>query len=402
MPDLERVQKYFPSVLPTKSTSTIQELVTDITTDYVVGSSRSLLEGIAGKVIAASKESSSSRALELIKEAQEEYQRGNIDLRNALSPPESEDLTESNFIDKYLNRYYGRRDEGKFFGIPFPWETITNQTGGMHPGDLSVIVARTGVGKTYALICTAVHAFLTGASVLVYSGEMSVQDIMDRVVAFLAKIPYSNLRRGTLSPRQEDELKNALNHVKNMPNFLKVLGSGQDMGGASVSSLRGHIMANNPDIVLIDGAYLLDDDKGSKDKYVKAGNIVRDIKRACLADKVPILISWQNNRKGKDESADTDSLALTDDLGQDSTTILRLFQTQDMKLQKRMRIQVLKGRETPTFSLETMWDFNNMNMVEELGVEGLDIEDESEYFSDVTQAEIYNEPPEINEFPEFA
>jgi replicative DNA helicase len=67
-------------------------------------------------------------------------------------------------------------------------------TAGLEPGDLAVIAARPGMGKTSLLVSIAAHV-AKAAAVAVFSAEMPAQQLMRRCVALLGGISQTKLRR---------------------------------------------------------------------------------------------------------------------------------------------------------------------------------------------------------------
>lgn len=223
------------------------------------------------------------------------------------------------------------------------------------------------VHNTYELVACA-DAILADsnkpATVLIESNELKVDSMMDRTAAKIACLPYSNVRKGNLSDIELEDLANVLKNIKATGHNLVISGNNSTMGGSGIAAVESRIIKYKPDIVLIDGAYLMDDDLNGRDKYIRAGNIARGLKKLAKRRNVPILITWQLNRKGAGESVDTENIGLSDDLGQDASIVMALYQTEDMKARKQMLIKVIKSRDSGTFDINAKWDFDTMDFSE--------------------------------------
>jgi replicative DNA helicase len=87
------------------------------------------------------------------------------------------------------------RDATQQEGIPYGLGALDRITGGMYPGEITVIGARNGVGKTSQLIQTAINCCRAGIPVDVFSLEMSRGALMRRIWAVEAKVAARVLRR---------------------------------------------------------------------------------------------------------------------------------------------------------------------------------------------------------------
>ncbi len=99
----------------------------------------------------------------------------------------SEDLVRELIDD--LDR---RRDHQ--VGLTIGLEDFDRLTGGLEPGDLVVIAARPGMGKT-SLLVTVSAEIAKASPAAVFSAEMPAQQLMRRCVALLGRISQTRLRR---------------------------------------------------------------------------------------------------------------------------------------------------------------------------------------------------------------
>lgn len=89
-----------------------------------------------------------------------------------------------------------KRAEGKGAGVPFGLRSLDEKTGGMMPGDLIAVGARTGHGKT-AFAAEIIRR--SSVPVLVFSLEMSRAELGERKIAREAQVDTVNLRKARLS-----------------------------------------------------------------------------------------------------------------------------------------------------------------------------------------------------------
>lgn len=268
----------------------------------------------------------------------------------------------STFVDDFKKDYALRQETG-LAGIPFPWPTANQLTGGIEDGDIIAITGRPGTKKTTILVDWATFFWQAcGLKVLFVSNELTLTSLAYREVARVCNIDYGKLR--TAQFEDFDSIEASLRALVDVPGGLIVTGSDDDMGAGGVAFVESKVVKHRPDVILIDGAYLLDDDLGAKDKYQRAGNIVRSLKTLNKRRQIPIVITWQLNRGAQHGNATTANIGLTDVLSADASYIIALEQTADMEELREMIANAIKTRNSGSFSLRLNADFRTMDFTE--------------------------------------
>lgn len=256
---------------------------------------------------------------------------------------------------KRLEAYYGRRDSGGITGMPTGIKPLDEMLGGLQPTDLMTIAGFTGTGKTWSEVIIGVGVAKIGFKVLFITREMGTDQLMKRVDAVYAGISYGDFNRGKLSPQQEAKLQEYYARVEGDEsiNFIVELATG---GVANISSL---VDKHDPDLVLIDGAYLLTDDEDDDDHRAVV-RIWRAIKQnICLGKKKPVIVTSQI----KDgEKTSLGKLAFAKALANECDQVIALEQDETMKADKEMKWKPLKLRDADMRSwFITCWDWDAMN-----------------------------------------
>ncbi|MFE6713978.1 replicative DNA helicase [Streptomyces sp. NPDC057695] len=99
--------------------------------------------------------------------------------------------------DIYLD-YVAELEEiqnGRQMGLPYGISDLDAVTSGMRPGNVTVIAAQSGVGKSTLALNAAVAAAKAGAKVMFSSLEMSAAELMHKIVAAEGSIPMHHLTR---------------------------------------------------------------------------------------------------------------------------------------------------------------------------------------------------------------
>lgn len=92
--------------------------------------------------------------------------------------------------------------------------------GGFRPGDLLIVAARPGMGKTAFLVNSALKAGKAGVSSIIFEHEMSKQALIERMLAIECDIPVIDIRLGKLSQEKVDRIKQALVDFKSLPIYV--------------------------------------------------------------------------------------------------------------------------------------------------------------------------------------
>jgi replicative DNA helicase len=189
-------------------------------------------------------------------------------------------------------------------GVPWPWEKLNEVTLGVQRGEVVYFYARPKAGKTWLLVKSAVHAFKMGRRPLLISKEMPTDQIRRRVHACFTGVDYNAVRTGRLSPKDEKHYFEDLEAFSENDPFI-LSGDDEDKGG--VMSVTAKIKEYDPDIVFLDGVYLMHDDRTNKrtSDWQGIAHITQDLKRMAKQLNIPVVGTTQANRaaeKTKGES----------------------------------------------------------------------------------------------------
>ncbi len=165
--------------------------------------------------------------------------------------------------------------------------------GGLYAGEMVIVGARPGMGKTTLVMNIANNAAVS-QRVLVCSAEMTVEGITDRDVASVLGVPINEIRRGgydeeTYCRITGEGLKTLIDrhlyfYYEEPLTTTKILQAGVNM------QLRHGL-----DLIVVDFLGLLDDDFGNS-QYERIGYISRKLKQIAMKLDVPILVAHQLNR----------------------------------------------------------------------------------------------------------
>lgn len=239
----------------------------------------------------------------------------------------------STAIDEMWQRYQNTKNGIGVSSLFWPWEALNAQTLGIQDDDYIVLYGRPKSMKSFVLSAMAACCYDQGKNVLVYTKEMPAWQLFRRVGGFVAKLPYNELRLGKMSDEDEHKFRELYTMVKQQAyqsagrhNMVCISGRGAPAGQDSMSWVRGKIEKYKPDIVFIDGLYLMSaDGKPGKD-HERVASISRAGRQMVLETHIPLVATMQANRSAaKHQNAELDEIAFSDAIGQDATAAIRVI-----------------------------------------------------------------------------
>lgn len=263
-----------------------------------------------------------------------------------------------------LDRYDMRAENtDELLGIPTGFKTIDLATSGWQRKQLVTVIATPKIGKSTLAMRMALHAWQAGYRVLFLSFEMSNDEQEARHDAMISGIPHKEYMRGKLDRNQYSLLERALTATEGMHPFIL---SADINSVTTVSGIAGKIEQHKPDIVFVDGVYLLRDELGEAEGSPQAlTNITRNLKRLCQRADIPIVASTQallskvNKRKG----VQADSIGYSSSFAQDSDVILGLQEDSTGNDDAR-ELRVVMSRNCARLSVGLVWDWTTSTFEE--------------------------------------
>ena len=192
--------------------------------------------------------------------------------------------------------------------------------------------------------------------------EMPVRQIWRRILARLCRLEYGAVIKGQLSHDARDECFDQLTSLQEIQiaQMQKDLGEGyRDIRvvhgrGQGINYVRSEIDKFEPDIVLIDGLYLMGNDRqgGKRDVDWKSNTAVtQDLKVLATDCNIPIVGTTQANRSGSKRKAG-EGMDDYNDIGfgmgaiMDADTVIRLHKIKNAQNENRILVTLPAVRET--------------------------------------------------------
>jgi len=186
--------------------------------------------------------------------------------------------------------------KGEIRGVPTGFRDLDNYLSGLQKSDLVIIAARPSMGKTtFALDIARQAALKNGTPTVVFSLEMSTQQLVDRMLAAESRVNAWNLRTGNLSTEVEfSKIRDSLDRLAKAPIFI------DDMAGSSIVRMRSicrRIKAEHGlGLIIVDYLQLMSTTKNYDNVVNQVTEISRSLKGLAKEFDVPVIALSQLSR----------------------------------------------------------------------------------------------------------
>ena len=193
-------------------------------------------------------------------------------------------------------------------GLPTGYPDLDDAIGGLRPGELIVIGARPGGGKSLLGLCIADYVSTRLAFPVLYSSlEMSEEELTHRRIAAAARVPLTHLTRHQVTDADWEQVRRALDRLTSTQ--LRV----DDTPGVSLAHIRGRLrgMARSgyaARLLVIDYLGLLAEPRTESRQQAVAA-LARGAKNIAREFAIPVLLAAQVNRSPEARSDKRPGLA---------------------------------------------------------------------------------------------
>lgn len=246
-------------------------------------------------------------------------------------------------VKENKDKYFVDNEEAKIF-IGFP--KLDDLLGGIEGGDMIVIGARPGVGKSALVTQIATNLSNQGKNIGFYNLEMKEKQVYERFVVAHSGIGLTRLRRAKKFLGDEKERFDKANEVLEKKDNIVIT-----TGSKAVSEIRSESRHMGYDIIIVDYLQLLKADKEYRgNRYAEVGAISKAIKALAMELNIPIIALSQLNRAS--EARDTKEPTMAElreagDIEQDASVIMLLWNlSQEDKSKKGCKVEKQRQGQT--------------------------------------------------------
>ena len=227
--------------------------------------------------------------------------------------------------------------------LPTQWDSVNDlMDGGLAGGELGVIVAPAGIGKSWTLQALGAHAIAKGKTVLHYTLELNAQYVGLRYDTIVSGQPTGNLQYYKEEVQQKiSKLKGEL-IIKYYPTRT-----------ASVNTLAAHIQqcemrGIKPDMVIVDYADIMKSTQHFNEKRHQLGHIYEELRGMAGEFDVPVWTASQANRSALEEDV-IGAEKVSEDYSKVMTAdfVMSMSRKVEDKIANTGRFHVIKNRFGP-------------------------------------------------------
>ena len=206
-------------------------------------------------------------------------------------------LDRSNQTDKVslYDNFVASLNNTNKINVDFCIPTLTNVLGYPRPGELVIIGARPAMGKTaFALTCLFNYINTSSKRAVMFSLEMSGNELFTRLLSTISEIPLQSIRSGSLSPEQRKCLDDNAKELSSNPN-LSLYDKTVSTIPALRAAIRNELKKGELGLVVVDYLQLITGT--GTNNYEKVSEISRQLKLIAREFKVCVVALSQLSRK---------------------------------------------------------------------------------------------------------
>ncbi len=187
-------------------------------------------------------------------------------------------------------------NKGELRGVPTGFKDLDQYLSGLQKSDLIILAARPSMGKTTLALDIARQTALTNKiPTVIFSLEMSTQQLVDRMLAAQSRVDAWKLRTGNLSAESEfSKIRDSLDLLSRAPIFV------DDLAGNSIVRMRSvcrRIKASDGlGLVIVDYLQLMSTSKNFDSMVNQVTEISRSLKALAKEFDVPVIALSQLSR----------------------------------------------------------------------------------------------------------
>ena len=244
---------------------------------------------------------------------------------------------------EYITGFEERMNQQARQTLPTQWDSVNDlMDGGLAGGELGVVVAPAGIGKSWTLQAIGAHAVAQGKTVIHYTLELNAQYVGLRYDTIVSGQPTGNLQY------HKEEVLKKINQLKG-----ELIIKYYPTRTASVNTLAAHLQqcemqGLKPDMVIVDYADIMKSTSNFTEKRHQIGHVYEELRGMAGEFDIPLWTASQANRSsleedviGADKVSEDYSKVMTADF------VMSMSRKVEDKIANTGRFHVIKNRFGP-------------------------------------------------------
>lgn len=251
--------------------------------------------------------------------------------------------------------------EGGLTGITTGFKYLDTMTSGLQKSDLIILAARPAMGKTAFALSLALNAAVKGrASVMMFSLEMSKEQLGQRLLSMESKVDMQSLKTGRLERRDWDDINIAMDVLSGANIHI------DDTAGITIMEMKSKCRRlkaeEGLDLVVIDYLQLMTPEGKSDSRTQEISVISRNLKLLARELDCPVIVLSQLSRAPEtrtDHRPMLSDLRESGSIEQDADIVIFLYRdeyyNEDTESPGECEVIVAKHRSGPTGTVKLAW-----------------------------------------------
>lgn len=252
---------------------------------------------------------------------------------------------------------------GGVTGLPTGYANLDEMTAGLHDANLIIFGARSSQGKTALVLNVAANIAKArqDASILVFSLEMSKEEIFERMLASESRVDSHRLRTGNLTDREWGKVANGMSALAEMKIYI------DDDANVGIREIRARARQAKKEhglaLIVVDYLQLLKGRGKFDTRSQEVGSFSRGLKRLAKELKLPIIALSQLSRapeagpNRKARRPQLSDLRESGDIEQDADLVILIYRPEPKDGEPEYAILIIaKQRNGPTGDVKVLWD----------------------------------------------
>ena len=211
-------------------------------------------------------------------------------------------LDASNSADLRFDSYRLRADGMSKSKLSWGIDPLDNFPVNFLKGQFIGLIADTKAGKSWVALKIGLQNYFNGKKVVIISPEMTTLELQCRTDTMMAQLhgyPISNHSLLYGIPGIEENYKKYL-EVMNREQLILYTSVPSDK--LTVTAISSIIKADHPDLIILDGIYLMDDEEGAKESWNQIRNMCKGLKSLATETNTALVVTNQTSRTKDDNT----------------------------------------------------------------------------------------------------
>ncbi|MBR5228998.1 MAG: replicative DNA helicase [Firmicutes bacterium] len=254
------------------------------------------------------------------------------------------------------------RNRGGLRGLTTGFIDLDAKTSGLQKSDLIIVAARPSMGKTaFVLNLAQQSAIKAKANVLIFSLEMSREQLGQRLLSIESNVELSKIKSGDLSRDDWESLNIGIDRLANTNIFI------DDTPGIGILEMKNKCRRlkaeKGLDLIIVDYLQLMTSDGRSEGRQQEVSNLSRQLKQLAREMDCPTIVLSQLSRaveQRQDHRPQLSDLRESGAIEQDADVVMFLYRDEyynpeTTEKPNTAEVIIAKQRNGPTGSVDLTW-----------------------------------------------